>query len=172
MNAYLAKLAAKIGGGGVVRVGFLEGATYPPGEKVKVKKKGVVVGRRIKKPKPGTVPDSSTEQALPVAQVALWNEFGHGSTPARPFFRKTIADKSDEWGDKMAALVKPANFDIPTVLGIMGEVMQGDIRESIIELHSPELSQKTIDEKGFAKPLIDTGTMLRAVDYEVDKVPR
>jgi len=179
LNAYLAKLADKIGGGGVVRVEFLEGSTYPPGKKVKVKKKGKVVGRRITTAtrgkagrfKAGEVPEGETGTPLAVAQVAFWNEFGTKTAPPRPFFRNAIADKSDEWGNTLAALVKPANFDIPAVLGIMGEVMQGDIRESIIALVSPKLSDRTVEEKGFDKPLIDTSTMLRAVDYEVDKVP-
>ncbi len=124
-------------GGGEVSVGFMEGATYPDG--------------------------------TPVAAVAFWNEFGvpANNQPPRPFFRGMIAKESGEWAGKMGALAKATDYDGQKVLAMMGEDIKGALQQSINDLVSPPLAQRTIDAKGFDKPLIDTGHMLNSVAYEV-----
>lgn len=109
-----------------------------------------------------TYPDGT-----PVAAVAFWNEFGGMDRPARPFFRGMISKESPTWAGKMAKLAKMTNYDGPRVLGLMGEDIKGALVQSINDFETPGLAPSTIAAKGFAKPLIDTGTMLRAVDYEV-----
>lgn len=124
-------------GGGSVSVGFLEGATYPDG--------------------------------TPVAAVAFWNEYGipsRGQKP-RPFFRQMIASESPTWADKMAKLALYTNYDGERVLAMMGEDIQGALKQSINNFQSPGLAKSTIAQKGFAKPLIDTAQMLNSVGYEV-----
>lgn len=111
-----------------------------------------------------TYPDGT-----PVAAVAFWNEYGGPSRPARPFFRKMISAESPGWGAKMAKLAKVTGYDGDRVLGIMGEDIAGALQQSINDFSSPGLAESTIEQKGFAKPLIDTAVMLRAVDYEVSK---
>lgn len=120
---------------GSVRVGFMEGATYPDG--------------------------------TPVAAVAYWNEYGGPERPPRPFFRKMIATESPTWADKMAALAKSKKYDGPAVLAMMGEDIKGALQQSINDFTDPPLAKSTVDAKGFAKPLIDTGHMLNSVAYEV-----
>ena len=39
-----------------------------------------------------------------VAQVALWNEYGTARTPARPFFRNTIAERKTDWPESSCRL--------------------------------------------------------------------
>lgn len=109
-----------------------------------------------------TYPDGT-----PVAAVAFWNEYGGMDRPARPFFRGMIAREAKTWPQKMARLAKSTDYDGPRVLGLMGEDIKGALVQSINDFETPGLAPSTIAAKGFAKPLIDTGVMIRAVDYEV-----
>ena len=89
--------------------------------------------------------------------------------PARPFFRGMIAKESPTWPDKMAKLAEATDYDGNKVLAMMGEDIKGALQQSINDLETPPLAQSTIDAKGFAKPLIDTGHMLNSVAYEVSE---
>lgn len=104
-----------------------------------------------------------------VPQVAFQNEFGMPSKgqPPRPFFRRMIAVESGGWAGKMGRLAasKRSGRDI---LAVMGEDVKGGLQESITTLTEPALSPETVARKGFSKPLIDTGLMLRSVTYEVE----
>ena len=111
-----------------------------------------------------TYPDGTS-----VAAVAYQNEFGTSTQPARPFFRRMIAAESPSWGKKMAGLAKSTNFNGPQVLGMMGEDISGALKQSINDFATPALAQSTVDAKGFAKPLIDTGHMINSITYKVDK---
>ncbi len=136
----LKSIEQKIVNAGVLRVGFLEGAKYP-----------------------------ATDKGAPlnVAQVAFWNEFGTVRSPPRPFFRTTIAKESPTWGDKLGKAVVATNYDGQKALGLLGQSMRDDIESSIAQWTSPGNAPSTIAAKGFDKPLVDTGVMQRAVDYEV-----
>lgn len=111
-----------------------------------------------------TYPDGT-----PVAAVAFWNEFGKGEQPARPFFRQMIAAESPTWPDKMAKLAKATDYDGDKVLGLMGEDIKGALQKGINDFTTPALAESTVEQKGFAKPLIDTSHMLNSVNYEVIK---
>jgi hypothetical protein len=121
----------------VARVGFLENAKYPDG--------------------------------TPVAAIALIQDMGApgAGIPPRPFFRNMIADKQGEWPAAIAGLLRANDYDAQRALGIAGAAIAGQLRQSIIDTNSPALAQSTIDRKGFAKPLVDTGHMLQSVDFEV-----
>ena len=111
-----------------------------------------------------TYPDGT-----PVAAVAFWNEFGKEGQPPRPFFRQMIAAESPGWPKKMAALAKATDYDGDKVLAMMGEDVKGALQQSINDFQTPGLAPSTIEEKGFAKPLIDTSHMLNSIAYEVKK---
>lgn len=98
---------------------------------------------------------------------AALNEYGHGAVPPRPFFRNMVAAKSDEWPDAIASALKANDYDAAKALELVGGGIAGQLQQSIIDLTSPPLAQSTIDRKGSAKPLIEHGDMLDAVDYEV-----
>jgi len=133
----LAELAESLGNAQTLRVGFLEGATYPDGESVPM--------------------------------VAAANEFGDPgmNRPARPFFRRMIAEKSPEWGNDIGKIAVAVNYDASTIFPLMGERIKEQLQGSIRELTDPALAQSTIDRKGFEKPLIETSHMLNSVDYDV-----
>lgn len=113
VNRTLTDIARKMGGG-KVQVGFLEGATYPDG--------------------------------TPVAAVAYWNEFGHGGnfpSPPRPFFRAMIAKESPSWPGALAEIAKANKFDGAKSLAEMGEIIDGELKQSIVDFNSVPISATT-----------------------------
>lgn len=124
-------------GNNSLRVGFLEGATYPDG-------------------KPVAMIAAIQEYGAPNAGI-----------PPRPFFRNMIANKSSEWPTAIAGLLRANNYDAEKVLQLTGEAIKGQLQQSIRDTNEPPLAPSTIARKGFAKPLIDTGHMLNSVDFEV-----
>ncbi len=135
----LAEIADKLTRPATLRVGFLSESTYPGGTSV--------------------------------AMVAALNEFGvpsHGQPP-RPFFRNLIADKSPEWPEAVAELLRANDYDLERSLDQAGFVIAGQLRESIQKLTEPPLAPSTIAKKGSSKPLIDSGVMIAAVDHEVTR---
>ncbi|WP_048996420.1 hypothetical protein [Burkholderia multivorans] len=154
-----------------VRVGFLEGATYPGSDT------------------PVAMVAAIQEYGAPAAGIR-----------ARPYFRPTVEANKDAWSKAVANVAKAANYDAAVTLGRMGEIMGGELREAIIGLDSPALSKVTLllrerfgnnpqeikfsdvqqarkdIESGTepnvtgtqAKPLVWTGHMLNSVSYQVD----
>jgi len=137
LEAKLAELARQVGKPARLRVGFLENATYPDGKQV--------------------------------AMIAAINEFGAPSRgiPPRPFFRNMVAAKRGEWSGAIAQLLQANGYDAGRTMGIVGQVIAGQLRQSIRDTNAPPLAASTIARKGFAKPLIDTGHMYNSINHEV-----
>lgn len=161
----LAALSQSIAKGGKLRVGFLEGATYPDGTSVAM-----------------------------VAATQNFGAPGAG-IPPRPFFNKFIDDNKDEWGAQLSRLLQGSNFDVEKSLNVMGMGMVGQLQTAIIETNDPPLSPVTlllrsrfptgdyeagdvwqafadiaageVPSGGSAKPLVWSGHMLQSVNYEV-----
>lgn len=108
-----------------------------------------------------TYPDGT-----PVAAVAFWNEYG-ASGPPRPFFRRMIAAESPSWGAKVAVAARHTNNDGAKVLALMGEDIEGALKQSINDLTDPPLAPSTIKRKGFDKPLIEHAVMVNSTGYRV-----
>lgn len=117
----------------------------------------------------GFFEDATYPDGTPVAMVAAIQNYGApaGGIPPRPFFSNMIADKSPEWPAAIAGLIQ-AGDDTGTVLRKTGAAIAGQLQQSIRDTNTPALAQSTIDRKGFAKPLIDTGQMINSVDYQVN----
>ena len=111
-----------------------------------------------------TYPDGT-----PVPAVAFWNEYGTATSPPRPFFRTMIEKESPTWPAKLAAAYKATNGDGEKALALMGEDIDGALKQSINDFDSPGLAPSTVKRKGFDKPLIDTGQMLNSTSYRVIK---
>lgn len=133
----LAELAERLGESKTLRVGFLEGATYPDGESVPM-----------------------VAAANEFGDPAM-------NRPPRPFFRNMIADKSPKWGDDIGKIAVATNYDTSTLLPLMGERIKDQLQGSIREFYDPPLSPYTIKKKGNDKPLIETSHMLNSVDYDI-----
>lgn len=168
LTSYLADLAKKIGKGSSVRVGFLEGATYPTSEKEHLRKQ-YAARRDAGNLEP--IKGSTSKGAVTVAEVAAANEYGDPAhkRPPRPFFRNMIAAKSPTWGESLSNILKLNHLDVDKSMALMGEGIRGQLQESIRTLTTPELAESTKKAKGFDKPLIDTAHMLMSADYEVVK---
>jgi len=110
-----------------------------------------------------TYPDGT-----PVAAVAAYNEFGTSRIPARPFMRNTIAQHEGQWGERLGKALVATGYDTSRCLGLAGESIALQIQDSIQQMRTPPNAPATIAQKGFDKPLIDTGQMYRSVTYEVD----
>lgn len=137
LAAALSAIAKQLSRPETVRVGFLEGATYPDGTSVAM-----------------------------VAAVNEYGAPSRG-IPPRPFFRNMIADKSQEWPEALGKTLQATGLDQTRALELMGQGVAAQLRDSIVKTDSPPLAQSTIDRKGSSKPLVDSGHMLNSVDYEV-----
>lgn len=80
-----------------------------------------------------------------------------------------LAEKSPGWGVKFGKVLKATGYDMDRSFGLMGELIKGELQQSIRDFTTPGLSEVTIASKGFDKPLIDTGHMLNSVDYDVKR---
>lgn len=120
------------------------------------------------------------EDGTPVAYVATIQEYGYGPIPPRPFMRTAVATKQGEWGAlsrRLAKQLAAGGMDTTAALGLLGEMVVGDIKDAISAVTTPPLKESTIDarkrrhSRGIAseKPLVDSGTMIGTVSYEVDK---
>lgn len=115
----------------------------------------------------GIIEQATYKDGQSVAQVAAWNEFGTTHIPSRPFFRQTIAQNKSQWAKHAASVLKAHHYDVPLALGLMGEVVKGQLIDTIQNFNQPPNAASTVAKKGFNKPLIDTGTLWRSIDYQV-----
>lgn len=169
VEEYLRTTAAKVSNPGTLRVGFLEGATYPDGTSVAM-----------------------------IAAIQNFGAPSRG-IPPRPFFSNMIAQNSPSWPEQLDNLLKLNDMDAKKSLHMMGEGISGQLRQSIVDTEIPSLSILTLlarkyrsdfpnldftastlgylagqlkngppDVSGVStKPLVDTGHMLGSVNYEV-----
>lgn len=106
-----------------------------------------------------------------IVDVAVFNEFGTETAPARPFMRRTADENEDKVRGHARALVRGVMSGLirpDQVLDRLGLWYQARVRETIrnaFRWAAPN-APSTIRRKGSSKPLIDTGRMLGAVNYE------
>ena len=113
----------------------------------------------------------------PVAPYAAANEFGTSRIPARPFLRSTIDAKGNEWADYLGKAIR-ARVPLQTALKLTGEKMKSDVKATIAGDMAPANAPSTIrrklrqeDEGGgmmHSGTLIETGSLLRSIEFEVD----
>lgn len=171
MQQALQELSKRLSTAKEVKVGFLEGATYPDGTSVPM-----------------------------VAAIQNFGAPAKG-IPPRPFFTNMVKEESPTWGKKLAKVLQAADYDASVALGRMGEGIKGQLQASIRKTDEPALSPVTLllrerfqghpEDITFAdvrqaradiaagtvpdvtstqtKPLIWTGHLLDSVDSEVTK---
>ncbi len=115
----------------------------------------------------GILEGSTYPDGTSVGFVAVQNEFGNSTTPARPAFRDAVAAHSDEWPVTLGTVLVENNYDAAKALALMGEGIKGQIQQSIATFSGVPLKPATIKRKGSSKQLVDTGHELASVDYEV-----
>lgn len=108
----------------------------------------LVLGQLEKKSlKVGFLESAHYPDGTPVAYVASIQEFGHGSTPPRPFMRPAQEQNKDKWNNNFARAVKAAIngvMDLDQGLEQVGMVAAGDVRKAIKAVTAPPLSILTL----------------------------
>jgi len=103
-----------------------------------------------------------------VKNKATQNEFGSGNVPERSFIRSTIDENAERYSKAAEILVgmmidgEISKFE---ALERMGQQIEKDIKEKIVNLKTPPNAPRTIELKGEDNPLIDTGEMLGSIRY-------
>jgi hypothetical protein len=131
-----------------------------------LQRQGVKVGLRS---------TAGSHNGVLIVDYAVFNEFGTSKIPARPFMRRT-ADQSRQFlAPFVSALTQRMiqnNLSVSQVMNQLGLFYQDKIRNTIRS--SPTWAvpnaPSTIKKKGSSVPLIDTGAMLGAVDYQRTKI--
>ena len=112
-------------------------------------------------------------------EIAMMNEYGAPfrmyPIPARPAFRNAFDLKSQRYlnfvKDATNKILKAASGSarqqMVDALAKLGLKMEGDIKRSIRDLGDPPNSEMTIQFKGSANPLIDSGRYRQSVTSEV-----
>lgn len=133
----LAEIAAKISSKKTLRVGFLEGST--------------------------------NQEGVSIPTYAAIDEFGAPSRgqPPRPYFRNFIQKYSPSWPKIIKNVLKGTDYNVERTFDLLGDQMEGELKQSINDLVSPPLAESTIKRKGFDKPLIDHADMINSVKHEI-----
>lgn len=123
----------------------------------------------------GWFEDQTYEDGLTIAKVARWNEFGtKAGIPQRPFMRRTMMKHEKEWIETLKTIVqkeidKDKNINIDKALKKFGEIVKGDIQETILAGGFVKNAPATVKKKGFNMPLVDTGVMISSIQARTDK---
>ena len=108
--------------------------------------------------------------------VEIWaygnfNEYGTSDIPARPFFRTAINDNRKYIKDELKRLLQKValgEMKGEIALKSIGLEVQGMIQDSIKNGDWTPNAESTLKaKKGRGQELIDTGSMLRAVSFEI-----
>jgi len=153
LKKYLRSLEDKLGKGVSVEVGFFESDHYTPVHPIRGTKR----------------------KPLPVAQVAFWMNYGttkgyFGPIPARDFMGVTVRGNQGNWGKELASVAKATGFDTKRTMAFMGERIKDQMVTQIQRWSQPANGPAWSKIKGNSKPLVDDGTMQRAVGYQVKGV--
>lgn len=145
----------------------------------------------------GVLEGAKNTEGQSVAQYAAYNEFGAVIPvtpkmkaffrhrlgvnlkkralviPARPFMRRTLEKHRQEWVHGVAALLKNGRSPQDT-LQLVGKRMADDIQAQIMSNMDPANSGLTTQiknerESGRAGTLVNTGALVRSINYEVEK---
>lgn len=117
----------------------------------------------------GTYPDGQS-----VVEVALWNEFGTETSPARSFIRSVMDENEQKlnlWREEMIDNVVAKGWTVEKALEAIGFRIQVLIQNKIKSNVPPPLADSTAKAKSAkgrpAVTLIDTALMLRSVTFKV-----
>lgn len=108
--------------------------------------------------------------------------------PPRPFMRNTVSDKSDAWQERAVENLREclvSDRPVQDALENVGMLMQADIQETIDSNMQPpnhpftsspkearvvDKSGKPISgQSGTKQTLIDSGTLIKSISYEVEQ---
>lgn len=108
---------------------------------------------------------------LNMADVATFNEFGTRTAPARPFLRRTF-DENGYYEELFVGIARAVGVRSTArrALRLAGQKITADVKATIVEVKAPPNAPSTVASKGSSNPLIDTGRMRQAIDFEISKL--
>ncbi len=122
--------------------------------------------------------DIHPKNNLPVATIAYLNEMGDplntfeghpAPIPPRPFMRQTEMEYSAQWSKAFISALHAVQYHSRPALQGVGDLMQMQIRNSIVNWSAPMNAPLTIKLKGFNDPLQETGFMEDHVKVKVQE---
>lgn len=126
----------------------------------------------------GVFKDAKTPDGEQVAAYGAHNEFGSVSVPDHPPKRSFIRMPLEAKQSEIASYVEKkapehiSNGDIPAIFEDIGIAAQAKIQEAFdtagFGTWKPD-ADSTVARKGSSAPLIDDGTLRKAITYEVDR---
>ena len=107
-----------------------------------------------------------------VVDVAMWNEFGTDTIPARPALRtalKKIAPTLAKIGTEQAKQMLAGKLRFDHATRRLAKLLAGAMQESIEKWRRPPNAESTVARKGFNDPLIETGLYVNSIDFKLLK---
>lgn len=103
--------------------------------------------------------------------IAVFNEFGTATIPARPFMRDAADKHREDTGRVMEHLAKKVQegADAGQALETLGQWYQAQQQAHIRSGEFQPNAPATVKRKGSSVPLIDKGQLVSSVRYEVLK---
>lgn len=127
-----------------LKVGFIDGATYPDGT-------------------PVAMVAATNEYGRP-----------ENNQPPRPFFRNAIAEHENEWTDAIARGIRAGHpvDQVLEVVGaqIQGDVQESIAQLMTPPLAASTIAARKSKGNNSTKPLVDTKVMIGDVNYEVSEI--
>lgn len=123
--------------------------------------------------KVGIQSDAGEQDGVSIAQYAFYNEFGTNNIPERSFLRTSTDENQAKYNrfiDNRFGKVLTLELTARQALDQLGLMAASDVQSKITNIRTPPNSPSTIKLKGSSNPLIDNGTMRRAVRHEVENV--
>ena len=148
LEAFLSDMAKKVSNPATLRVGFLEGGTYPDGTSI-------------------PMVAALNEYGGNMSEYGTATTHYNAPTPPRPFFRTMVANKSKGWARTLTKLLKENNYDAVEALNLMGDGIKGQLQDSIANGGWAPNKPSTLKRKAGTQPLIDTSDMWNSVRWEV-----
>lgn len=90
--------------------------------------------------------------------------------PARPYIRSTVDQNAEDYyrhAETLSGLMMDGELDKFEALSLMGQKIESDIKNTIINVRSPPNARSTIRKKGSDNPLVDTGLLGGSIRYVV-----
>jgi len=101
---------------------------------------------------------------------AIDNEYGKGRIPARPFFRTGIKNGDKKIRERLNTNINKVINGKMTgeqALNNLGIMVKGMIQDSLRNGNWKPNAPRTLALKGNKPPLVDSGSMMDAIDYEI-----
>lgn len=102
--------------------------------------------------------------------IHLRKDTTHIRIPERSFIRSGWDENEADIHKKIEYFfgdVLDLNIDAEVFLDKVGKEMEGKLKKHLVELSSPPLSDWTTEKKSSSNPLVDTGSLLDSISYEV-----